>query len=131
MVKEHAFVFCTTFSSAPPAAPPAAVPPLKIELAPGSGSVRVKLCKYSQEQREFLKRIVEDLSRCGMELSNPTSTWARAPLLVPKNGPAKFHFTVELRSVNRATLKHGYLMPNVEQELQSISGSMVYAKLDL
>lgn len=127
IVDDNIAVFCTTSSDGPPAA----VKPLKINLASDVRPVRVKLRNYSQEQRKFLKKMVADFIKCKMVYLNPFPTWACAPLLVPKSGPAKFRFTVDLRPVNKFTLKHGYLMPNVEQELQSITGSKVYAKFDL
>ena len=127
LINNNMSIFCTTFSGGPPAD----IKPLKIDLTPDSRPVRVKLRNYSQEQREFLKKFVADLLSCGMVYPNPTSSWACAPLLVPKDGPAKFRFTVDLRPVNKFTEKHGFLMPNIEQELHTVSGSNYFAKFDL
>lgn len=66
-----------------------------------------------------------------MVRDNPTATWACAPFLLPKHDPDIFQFTVDLHPVNSSTLKHSYLMPNVEQELQTIEESTIYAKFDL
>ena len=66
-----------------------------------------------------------------MAYSNPTSPWACAPLLVPKPGPARFRFTVDLRPVNAFTVKHQYPMPNLEHELTKLSASKYFAPFDL
>ena len=83
------------------------------------------------EQREFLQNFVQDLVRTGMAYANPTSPWASAPLIVPKPGPARFRFTVDLRPVNEFTVKHQYPMPNIEQELAKLSNSKFFATFDL
>lgn len=99
---DHLDVFRTTFSSSPSAT----VSPLKIELVSYAKPQRVCPRNYSQEQRTFLSNFVSNLVKNGMAYANPSSPWACAPLLVPKPGPDKFWFTVDLRSVNRFTVKH-------------------------
>ena len=65
-----------------------------------------------------------------MVYPNPTSPWASAPLLVPKP-PDTFRFTVDLRGVNKYTVKHQYPMPNLEQELTKVGRSKFYAEFDV
>ena len=127
LINNNLSILCTTLS----AGPLADSKPLKIDLTPDCRPVRVKLRNYSQEQREFLKKFVADLLSCSMVYANPTSSWACAPLLVPKDEPARFRFTVDLRLVNKFTEKHGFLMPNIEQELHTVGGSNYFAKFDL
>ena len=55
--------------------------------------------------------------------SNPKSKWAAAPLLVPKPGPARYRFTVDLRPVNKYTVQHSHPMPIVEFELTKLAKS--------
>lgn len=84
--------FRTSFSEGPPAR----IKPLRIELTPHARQVKVRLRNYSQEQRDFLKDFVVKPICSGIAYSNPTSPWARAPLLVYKPGAARFRFTVYL-----------------------------------
>lgn len=119
-------IFRVSFSSGPPAK----VEPLKIDLVSDARPVRVKLRNYSQDQRNFLSNFVEKLVNAGMAYPNPTSPWASAPLLVPKPGPAAFRFTVDLRPVNRFTIRHQFPMPNLEQELTKTAGSTIYSTFD-
>lgn len=127
IVNEHKNIFRVSFSSGPPAN----VEPLRIELVNDAKPVRVRLRNYTQEQREFLADLTKRLIDSNMVFSNPTSPWACAPLLVPKPGPAKFRFTVDLRPVNRYTVKHQFPMPIIEHELTKVAGSTCYATFDL
>ena len=127
LINNNLSIFCTTFSGGPPAD----IKPLKIDLTPDRRPVPVKLRNYSQEQREFLKKFVADLLSCGMVYANPTSSWVCAPLLVPMDGPARFRFTVDLRPVNKFTVKKWFLMPNIDQKLYTVGVSKYFAKFDL
>lgn len=125
LIWKHANEFRTSFSSAP-----ARVEPLRIELTADATPVRVKLRNYSADQRAFLKKLVTDLTTHGLVYANPTSKWACAPLLVPKPGPARWRFTVDLRPVNRFTVRHQYPMPVLEHELTRLSKSKLFANFD-
>jgi len=111
--------------------PPATLPPLKIELLPDARPVKIRLRNYNSDQKEFLTNFVADLVRNGMAYANPTSRWACAPLLVHKQGTARFRFTVDLRPINKYTVRHHFPMPNLEQELSKLAGSRFFATFDL
>ena len=119
IIDSHTNVFRTSFSSGPAAK----FPPLKIDITADAKPVKVRLRNYSQDQREFLKELVDKLVRTGMAYPNPTSRWACAPLLVPKQGPTRFRFTVDLRPINTYTVKHQFPMPNLENELTKLGSS--------
>lgn len=126
MLHNHMDVFRTSFSSGPPAK----LRPLSIELESDARPVRVRLRNYSKDQREFLSKFVSDLLRHGMAYPNPTSPWACAPHLFPKPG-ALFLFTVDLRPINKYTVRHQFSMPNLEQELTKLSDSRYFGTFDL
>lgn len=75
--------------------------------------------------------MVNKLVDNGLIYSNPPSSWTSAPLLVPKSGPAKFRFRVDLRPVNRFIVKHQFPMPIFEQELTRLAGSVFYGTFDI
>lgn len=108
----HPELLRTTFY----AGPPADVTPMRITLNADFRPVRVRLRNYSPYQIEFLKRNIDDLINCGMVFFNTSTTWAFSRLLVPKPGPARFSFTVDLRPVNTFTSLYQYPMPNWEVE---------------
>jgi hypothetical protein len=102
--------------------PAANLPPLVVRLQPDAKPVRVKLRRYSQEQRVFLKTFVDELVSHGLAYRNSSSAWCSAHLLVPKQGPAKYRFTVDLRPINRQTVPTSLPMPHVESELSRLDG---------
>ena len=127
MLRSNTNIFRTSLSSGPPAD----VEPLRVELVHDAQPVKVRLRNYSPAQRQFLDKFMKDLIRCNMVFPNPSSKWASAPLLVPKAGSANFRFTVDLRPVNKYTLHYHYPMPNIEQQLNRLDGSRVFATFDL
>jgi hypothetical protein len=127
LVFEFTDIWRIGFSSGPPAK----LPPMKISLHPGAVPVRVRVRKYPHEQREFLSRFVAELVANGLAVRNPHATWCAAPLLVPKDGPTQFRFTVDLRPVNKATISSSWPMPHLESELGRVAGSQFFATFDL
>jgi len=109
---------------------PANITPLRIQLSADATPTRVKLRNYSREQRQFLSDFVQALQEKGMIYPNPSSRWACAPLLVPKPGESRFRFTVDLRPVNRYTIKYQFPMPDVEVELTKLAGAKYFATFD-
>lgn len=66
-----------------------------------------------------------------MVYKNATSPWAAAPVIVRKPNSDNFRFTVDLRPVNKYTIKYQYPMPNLEYELLQLTNSSCYARFDL
>ena len=67
----------------------------------------------------------------GLVYKNTNSAWASAPLEVPKKGPEKFRFTVDLRALNDQTEKIVWPMPNSETVLSELQGDTCFASFDL
>jgi hypothetical protein len=111
--------------------PPVRLPPLVVTLQPDAVPIRVKLRRYTQAQKTFLRTFVGELVQHGLAYRNPNSAWCSAPLQVPKNGPSHFRFTVDLRPVNNQTVPTAWPMPHLESELSSVSGSKCFATFDL
>ncbi len=119
IVAEHIDIFPIGLSSGPPVD----LPPMRIELKKDAKPIKVRLRNYSEPQKEFLDNFVFKLVEKGMAYANPTSAWAAAPLLVLKPGPSRFRFTVDLRPVNKYTVKHVYPMPILDIELHKLAES--------
>lgn len=101
--------FSVKFSSVP-----FNITPLKITLLPDTKPVRVKLQNYIQNQQKFMKTPMSQLLENGVIYRNSSSSWASAPLIVPKLGPNKWHFTVDPKPINRYSVQNHYPMPNLE-----------------
>lgn len=119
-------VFRTDFSQSS-----APIPPLRLELKPDAKPVHVKIRKYSDSQRRFLRKLVDKLLDAGLVYPNPASKWSCAPHLVPKPGPAKWRFTVDLRPVNRYTYALHFPMPLIEAELAKAAGAKIFCEFDM
>lgn len=111
LVWGHSAEFCTTFSPHP-----AKVDPLRIHLTEGSRPIRVKIRNYSVDQREFMESLVDKLVENNLVYPNPSARRASSRLIVPKPGPSRSLFTVDLRPVNRYTIRHQFPMPIVAWE---------------
>lgn len=110
---------------------PVAVPPMKINIQKDSTPVRFKVRRYPVEQAEFLKAFIAKLETMNFIYRNPESTWASAPLIIPKPSKERWRFTVDLRAVNKVTVPHIWPMPNIETELSRIGSHACYATIDL
>ncbi len=109
---------------------PARLLPLVVRLKPDTKPIRAKVRRYSPAQLHFMRQKTDQYLRLGLIQRNEQSSWACAPLIVPKPGNDKFSFTVDLRPLNQKTMPHAWPMPNLENSLAGLSSSTCYAQLD-
>lgn len=126
IVMERFDVFGTDYSQSS-----ASIPLLRLELKPDTKPVHVKIRKYSENQRQFLRNLVAKLLEAGFVYPNPTSKWSCAPHLVSNPEPAECSFTVNLRPVNRCTYSFHLPMPLTEAELDKASGAKRFSEFDM
>ncbi len=91
--------------------------------------VKVRQRTYSPEQLDFMKKKCHELLNVGYIHQNPSSKWACAPLMFPKDGPEGFRFTVDLRPANAQTKKHVWPMPHADPMLAKLAGGSIFFKL--
>lgn len=127
MVLKRKNVFRLTFTNEPGAN----IPPLKLHLKPDAKPVLVKLRKYNESQRAFLRKLVRKLIDANLIYSNPTSRWACAPHLVPKQGPDEWRFTTDLRPINCQTYPQAFPLPIIEMEVDKASGACHFSEFDM
>jgi len=111
--------------------PPVQIEPMIIKLQQNAKPVSVKVRRYTPPQAIFLKNKVQELERNGLVRRNGASSWACAPLIVPKPGPEQFRFTTDLRPVNKVTIPHIWPMPDLESSLGRLKNQKVFALIDL
>jgi hypothetical protein len=92
---------------------------------------RIPARKYAPPQTQFLAAKMADMERLGLIKKNLASKWASPHLILPKAGPEKFRFTLDLHYSNSQAEQVSWPMPNMEGELASLSGSNYFATLDL
>ena len=96
-------------------------------MKPDSSTIQVKLRKYSDSQRKFLKTLTDKLLEMDLIYRNTTSKWGCAPHLVRKPEPEEWRFTVVIRPVNKMTYPIKFPLPNMEHELDKAKGARHYA----
>jgi hypothetical protein len=112
--------------------PPAAYErPLSIELKLDAKPQRIPARKYAPPQAQFPAAKVADIERLCLIKKNLASRWAIPPLIIPKAGPEKFRFTLDLRYPNSQAEHISWPMLNMEDELASRAGSKYFATLNL
>lgn len=103
---------------------------MEIKLKESFKPVTVKSRTFSIAQQRFMKDKLDLYGKLRLGRKNNSSSWVRAPLIVPKPGPEKFTFTVELRPLNRQTVPCIWSMPQIESSIVELSASKIYATLD-
>lgn len=63
-----------------------------------------------------MSALIADLIKHNLVYPKPTSTWASAPLLIPKPGPDAWHFTVDLHPINQLIMLHQFPTSVTEHE---------------
>jgi len=108
---------------------PAKVTPFKTQLKPNAKPFRSKARRYNTEDREFLKRFVDELLKYGLVKENYNSEWA-SPVLVVKKSDGGRRMTVDLRGVNALCESTVWPMPFMEAIVNYLAGSKFWFKLD-
>lgn len=105
-------------------------PPMKIDLTPDAKSVKAKLCKYSQDEKDLMKKFVGNLVDLGLAYVNPTCKWACAPLLVLKPSDT-YRFMIDVRPFNIFSVKQHYPILTLKHELTKVRFSKFFANFDM
>jgi hypothetical protein len=103
--------------------PHADVAPMGADVQPDSKPSKAPPRHYNPRQRYFISTYCHRLLRNQLAVKIKTSDWVSPPLLVKKDPPAYFRFTLDLRGPNYATRKLDFIMPNLEEELAKLSGA--------
>jgi Reverse transcriptase (RNA-dependent DNA polymerase) len=77
-----------------------------------------------------MKAKLDELLHLGLIFRNPNSRWASPALILPKAGPEKFRFTVELRVPNAYTSKVSWPMPHLPDVIKNFQGSQFFGSFD-
>ena len=130
-LKTLVFSYTDVFRTSLGSDPPMKVPPMNIKLLPDATPVRVKVRRYSPPQAKFLHEETQKILDLGLIRRNPESTWACAPLVVPKNGPEKFRLTIDLPPVSNQTIPFAWPMPSLETVTSEVASDTCFATFDL
>ena len=101
----------------------------KIKLKKDAVPFRCTYGSMSFEKRKAMKKNVEELERD--DLVEPTnSDWAAPSLLVPKKD-GTYRVVVDYRGLNKQIEKTCWLLPRINQVMDSLEGNMYFSNIDL
>ena len=129
LIQKYKDVFYSEYSDKP-----AEVPPMKVELKEDMTPYHTPVRRYKPEQKKFLQGTFDKLVEKGLLYKVETAKWLSAPHLVDKplpGGEMTYRFTVDLRSINLATVPERQNLPTVEEELAKFAGAKYFTNFDL
>lgn len=74
----------------------------------------------------LLDIIISKMVDTGMFFRILSASWDCDPILLPKRGSEKLSFMIELRSVNKYTVRNQLPIPKIEQKLGKISDARMF-----
>ena len=102
----------------------------EIKLTDDAVPVRARVRPLNPDQLKDLRRQLDEWLEAG--IIEPTdSPWCSALVPVRKKGSTdSFRWTVDFRALNSSTIKDSFPLPNIQQNLESLSGAKVFSSLD-
>ena len=86
---------------------------------------RIPACFVSEEE-ELLKKMLDAGVTC---IQESVSDWASSPVLVRKRA-GSVHWCIDYRTLNDRTIKDTFLLPIIEDCLDTLAGNVWFSKLD-
>lgn len=119
-------IFHTSFS----VGPPANIDPLQIDLTQDAKPVSIQLRNYTQDQRYISVKIDKCTSINRAHISQPNIKMGICTFTRTETWTCMFRFTLDLRPVNKHTIKYQYPMPRVEEQFSKLQESECYCEVD-
>ena len=102
---------------------------MHIAIKPGTRPVRAKVRPLNPIQEKDLKRQISDWIQAGV-IEESNSPWSSALVPVCKKDSTELRWCVDFRALNAVTEKDSYPLPNIQVNLNKLSGSRVFSTWD-
>jgi len=106
------------------------LPPIKLELKPGSQPIRKLPYRFSGVRLEQLRAHLDDMLEQGI-IEPYHGAYASPVFLVPKPHSDKTRLVVDFRLVNQQIVIQPYPLPTISQQLATLEGKRFFSTLDL
>lgn len=100
-----------------------------ITLKEGSVPVNLRPCKYSFAQKNEIERLIKEMLED--RIIRPSITLYSIHVLLVKKKDGGWHFCVDYRALNKATIHDRYPISVIEELLEELQGAAIFSKLDL
>jgi hypothetical protein len=106
--------------------------PMKIDLIPnGILPANPRYWRNSPEQRKEVRTQLQSMIDMKIVRASDTAVVSNVLLVKRPGMPGKFRFTVDMRTLNDATVPMPWQMPDVQQQLDRLQGNNVFGCIDL
>jgi hypothetical protein len=106
--------------------------PMKIELIPNKVlPASPTYWRNSPEQRKEVRNQLQSMLDMNIVRASDTAVVSNVLMVKRPGMPGKFRFTVDMRTLNDATVPMPWQMPDVQQQLDRLQGNKIFGCLDL
>jgi hypothetical protein len=106
--------------------------PMKIELIPNKVlPASPTYWRNSPEQRKEVRNQLQSMLDMNIVSASDTAVVSNVLMVKRPGMPGKFRFTVDMRTLNDATVSMPWQMPDVQQQLDRLKGNRIFGCIDL
>ena len=106
--------------------------PITVTLYPDApGEIMANPICQGTQQREFIRNKLQGLEELGMVYQAKNPTYGSPAFAVDKKGPKRFRMVLDLRRLNKWTVKSPLAMPNLEEQVARCTKGKYFGSFDV